>query len=96
MTNILIVDDQVGIRELLSEELIDEGYKVACLGDGDLIRGDLRESKIDLILLDLYLNGFEGFELLGHIKRQDPTLPVLIVNLKMRRATSIKHLPIND
>jgi len=79
MASILIVDDQPYVRELLSEELSYEGYRVASVGDTKSIWGHLKNSTPDLVLLDLYLNGFEGFDILGEIKKVQPDLPVLIV-----------------
>jgi len=78
MANILIVDDQPCVRELLSEELISEGYRVAAAGDVKSARGQLRSSQPDLVILDLYLDGPEGKDLLCDIKGQNPDLPVII------------------
>jgi len=78
MTKILIVDDQACIRELLSEELISEGYRVATAGDAESVSGHLRFSQPDLVLLDLYLDGPDGIGVFEDIKRQDPDLPVII------------------
>ena len=75
----MIVDDQRYVRELLSEELTDEGYRVSCAGDAESIWTCLKDSPPDLVLLDLYLNGFEGWEILQDIKREVPNLPVIIV-----------------
>ena len=78
MAKILIVDDQACVRELLSEELISEGYGVSTVGDAESVRGYLRFSRPDLVLLDLYLDGCNGIGVLGNIKRQHPDLPVII------------------
>jgi len=78
MPNVLIVDDQECIRELVAEELIREGYQVAGIGDAESINGHLRASRPDLVLLDLYLDGPDGWDVLGDIKRQDPNLSVII------------------
>lgn len=81
MHSILIVDDQRGIRHLLSEELIREGYRVESAGDAESARAFLESSRPDLVLLDLFLDGHgpDGFEVLREIKRQDSNLPVIIV-----------------
>jgi two-component system response regulator (stage 0 sporulation protein F) len=79
MAKILVADDQACVRELLSEELISEGYRVATAGDAESVRGDLRSSRPDLVLLDLHLDGFDGFGVLRDIKRQHPDLPVIIL-----------------
>ena len=78
MPSVLIVDDQECIRELVAEELIREGYQVAGVGDAESIDGHLRASRPDLVLLDLYLDGPDGWDVLGDIKRQDPNLSVII------------------
>jgi len=79
MPNILIVEDQPCVRVLLSEELVHEGYRVESVGDAESVRTHLRSSRPDLVLLDLYLDGYNGWEVLRDVKMQDPNLPVLIV-----------------
>ena len=79
MKNILIIDDQPHLQELFSEELVDEGYEVTNIPDSKSVMGCLENSRPDLVLLDLYLNGFEGWDLLHDIKSEYPSLPVLIV-----------------
>jgi DNA-binding response OmpR family regulator len=79
MANILIVDDQACVRQLLSEELTDEGYRVTSVGDAESAKAHLKASQADLVLLDLYLDGPDGWDVLRDIKRQDPYLPVIIV-----------------
>ena len=55
MANILVVDDEMGIRELLSEILGDEGHVVTTAEDANQAR-DLRlSSSPDLVLLDIWM-----------------------------------------
>ncbi len=79
MANILIVDDQPHLRELFSLEMTDERHRVCSVNNAESVHWYLMNSKPDLVLLDLYLNGFEGWDVLRHIKSQYPRLPVLIV-----------------
>lgn len=79
MPDILIVDDQPYLQEFFSEELTNEGYGVVSVNDAESVRDYLRNSRPDIVLLDLYLNGFEGWDLLKELKSEDPGLPVLIV-----------------
>jgi DNA-binding response OmpR family regulator len=79
MTTILIVDDQTCVRQLLFEELVDEGYEVEGVGDAESARARLRSSRPDLVLLDLYLDGPDGWEVLREAKRAHPLLPVIIL-----------------
>jgi DNA-binding NtrC family response regulator len=78
MAKILIVDDQLHVRELVGEELISDGYRVAATGNAESVAGCLRFSCPDLVLLDLYLDGPDGFRVLDEIKREKPCLPVII------------------
>lgn len=78
MAKILIIDDQQCVRELISEELISEGYRVHSLGDAKSVKVNLRFSKPDLVLLDLYLDETDGFGVLHDIKGQYPEMPVII------------------
>jgi two-component system response regulator (stage 0 sporulation protein F) len=79
MSNILIIDDQPYLRELFSQELVDEGYGVEIVPSTESAILRIRRSKPDLVLLDLYLDGFEGWDVLRQIKRWAPQIPVLIV-----------------
>ena len=79
MANILVIDDQPYVRQLISEELILEGHQVHGLSNAELVREYLQISQPDLILLDLYLDGPEGFMVLEDIKFRNPELPVIIV-----------------
>jgi DNA-binding NtrC family response regulator len=80
MAKVLIVDDQPHLQELFSEELRDQGHSVQGVGDAESAKVAMKDSKPDLVLLDLRLDkGFEGWELLHQIKDSNPELPVLIV-----------------
>jgi two-component system response regulator (stage 0 sporulation protein F) len=79
MHNIMIVDDQPHLCELISEELREEGYRVTCVGDAESVKAYFQNSRPDLVVLDLYLKGFEGWDLLHEIKSEYPQMPVLIV-----------------
>jgi len=78
MADILIVDDQRCVRELLSEELLLEGYRVHGVGDVASVSGYLRFSRPDVVLLDLCLDEADAFGLFHEIKREAPDLPVII------------------
>lgn len=56
-----------------------EGYEVATAGDPGSAKVHLYRAPPDLVLLDLYLDGPEGFRLFQNIKRQYSHLPVIIL-----------------
>ena len=78
MANILIVDDQQRIRQLLAEELMLEGYQVASVPNEQSVREHVLSSQPDVVVLDLYLEGPEGFGLFEDMKTQYPDLPIIV------------------
>jgi DNA-binding NtrC family response regulator len=64
MANILVVDDEVGIRELLSEILGDEGHVVAVAENAAAARSKRQAETFDLVLLDIWMPDTDGVTLL--------------------------------
>ncbi len=79
-TALLIVDDEEGIRETLSGIFEDEGYNVTAVASGEEALGVLREQSPDLVLLDVWLSGIDGIEILQEIKKTSPNLPVVMIS----------------
>jgi DNA-binding NtrC family response regulator len=81
MAEILVVDDEVGIRELLSEILGDEGHSVL-LADGARQARELREhNPIDLVLLDIWMPDTDGVTLLKEWAASGKlTMPVIMMS----------------
>ena len=67
MNHILIVDDEPGIRDSLSEILEEEGYGVAATGTAAEALLLLRDVRYDVLLLDIWLPDRDGLELLAEI-----------------------------
>ena len=61
---ILIVDDEIGIRELLSEILADEGYEVQLAENAGAARSFRRQARPDMVLLDIWMPDTDGITLL--------------------------------
>ncbi len=64
MQQILVVDDEIGIRELLSEILSDEGYKVELAQNATEARARRQEARPDMVLLDIWMPDTDGITLL--------------------------------
>ncbi len=64
MQQILVVDDEIGIRELLSEILSDEGYQVRLAENAAEARAYRNRSRPDLVLLDIWMPDTDGITLL--------------------------------
>ena len=64
MANILVVDDELGIRDLLSEILNDEGHNVELAENAAQARAARGRSRPDLVLLDIWMPDTDGVTLL--------------------------------
>src|SRR5687768_5423408 len=64
MQQILVVDDEVGIRELLSEILSEEGYQVRLAENAGEARAHRARARPDLVLLDIWMPDTDGITLL--------------------------------
>jgi len=79
--NILVVDDEIGIRELLSEILFDEGYQVYLAENAEQARAYRNEHEPDLVLLDIWMPDTDGITLLREWVEQDLlTMPVVMMS----------------
>lgn len=78
---ILVVDDEIGIRELLSEILFDEGYQVHLAENAQQARSFRIECEPDLVLLDIWMPDTDGVTLLKEWVDQDLlTMPVVMMS----------------
>ncbi|SFN30818.1 DNA-binding transcriptional response regulator, NtrC family, contains REC, AAA-type ATPase, and a Fis-type DNA-binding domains [Formivibrio citricus] len=78
---ILIVDDEVGIRELLSEILQDEGYAVATAENATAARNYRNQTEPRLVLLDIWMPDTDGVTLLKEWSRNGQlTMPVIMMS----------------
>ena len=77
--NILVIDDEGGIRESLEVLLSLEGYSVKLASDGEQGLRMLEMGSFDLVLLDLALPGQSGLDLLPQIKERQPETPVIMI-----------------
>ncbi|MDZ7280611.1 sigma-54 dependent transcriptional regulator [Sphingomonas sanguinis] len=80
--DILVVDDELDIRELVAGVLEDEGYDARVAADSDSALEAMAARRPSLVLLDVWLQGskLDGLELLDEIKRRDPSIPVLVIS----------------
>ncbi|HEY1806676.1 MAG TPA: sigma-54 dependent transcriptional regulator [Terracidiphilus sp.] len=74
MNHILVVDDEAEIRSSLEEILREEGYGVAGASDADEAIVLLRDTPYDVVLLDIWLPGRDGLELLAELRDLTPEM----------------------
>ena len=78
MPNILICDDDVTTREMLGGVLKANGYAVTTVPDGPAALKTLAKKKFDLVLLDIWMPGMSGLELLARLQKEKQ-LPKIII-----------------
>ena len=65
---IYVVEDEKHIQELISFNLIENGYDVKCFDNGEVMLDECKEQKPDLFILDIMLPGIDGLEICRRIK----------------------------
>ncbi|MGG4402298.1 response regulator transcription factor [Paenibacillus amylolyticus] len=90
MTKILVVDDDVHIRELITLFLRNEGFEIVVAKDGAEALEIVGKSLIDLVILDIMMPRLDGWELCREIRRMDLNMPLLMVTVKGESAQKVK------
>ena len=80
MSTILVIDDEEGIRSVLSDILEDEGYEVMTAEDGIVGLQVINENRVDLVFLDVWLPNMGGIDVLERIREQYPDVSVVIIS----------------
>ncbi len=76
---ILVVDDEVTVRQAFDAALSAKGYHVVLAADGRKALRILRQEHFHLIFLDILLPALSGASLLRAVKRRDPGVPVVLI-----------------
>jgi two-component system response regulator GlrR len=79
MSTILLVDDDPDILKLVSLRLAAAGYEVQAVDSAEAALAALAVSRPDLIITDLKMGGMDGLALFTEVRKQAPTLPVIIL-----------------
>lgn len=77
-TKILVVDDEPGIRDLLSYELGSRGYKAATAVNGEDALEKIKKEKFHLVISDVKMPRMGGLEMLEAVKKLDPGIEVIM------------------
>jgi excisionase family DNA binding protein len=89
---ILVVDDEAGIRELLSKTLALAEYEVDLAPGGQEALERLRADHYDLVITDLKMPGVDGMTLIREARRFLPQLPIIIITGFSTEASAIEAI----
>ncbi len=79
MTDVLVVDDKQGMRDMLAAVLRDRGHEAICCASGEEALVALEMRQFDLVITDLRMGEVGGMEVLEAARRRSPGTPVVVM-----------------
>jgi len=79
LLKLLIVDDQKGIRRLLTEVFLEYGYDIESCGNGIKALEVIPQFKPDLIIMDVKMPGMNGIDVLKKLREKDKDIQVIMM-----------------
>jgi DNA-binding NtrC family response regulator len=89
---ILVVDDELSVRDSLTKWFREDGYKADAAADATETLKKLQPGKWDIIFLDIKLPGMDGMELQQRIKSIDPNATIIMITAYATVDTAVKSL----
>ena len=80
MAHILVVDDELLIRQMLKRMLEMEGYEVTTASNGNMAINLVREKHVDLVITDVLMSEADGLELLMKMKKQTCGIKIIAIS----------------
>jgi len=90
--SILVVDDELSVRDSLTKWFTEDGYKAGGAADANEALKKLQPGKWDIIFLDIKLPGMDGMELQQRIKSIDPSVTIIMITAYASVDTAVKSL----
>jgi two-component system response regulator PilR (NtrC family) len=90
--HILVIDDELSMRELLEIMLVREGYKISCAENGKTAISILEKKKFDLLLCDIRLGDITGLEVLRAAKANHPDSIVIMISAYASAETAVEAM----
>jgi DNA-binding NtrC family response regulator len=87
---ILIVDDEIQLRQSFDKLLSQEGHTVSTAASGEAALQVVRSHELDLVIMDVRLPGMNGIETFSAMRRIEPLLPVIIMTAFGTTETAIE------
>lgn len=89
---VLVVDDELIMRDSLSDWLREDGYEVVAVEDGSQAIQKVKEEKWDVLIVDLKMPGMDGIEVMREVKEIDRGIPVIIMTAYATVDTAVKAM----
>ena len=92
VVKILIIDDEVIMRESLAAWLERDGYDIETAASGETGLAKLNATRFDILLVDIKLEGISGLDVLKQVKESDPDVDVVMITAYGSIATAIEAM----
>ncbi len=92
MTKVLLLDDDPNLRSVLSDILKVKGFEAILVESGELALALLEKQDIDVVLIDIKLDGISGLDVLRGIKRSSPGTECIMITGHASQATAIEAI----
>ncbi|MFC1533426.1 response regulator [Thermodesulfobacteriota bacterium] len=92
---VLVIDDEAGIRKVISITLSDEGYQVLTAEDGETGIRMCREESPQIVITDIRMPGIDGVEVLKRIKEKMPEKEVIVITAFGEMEVAIRALQLD-
>ena len=79
MSKILIIDDSIDLLEALQFFLESKGYEVKCVPTAESVLSSIKSFSPDLVILDIFLNGYDGREICNKLRSLSETKHLCII-----------------
>jgi two-component system response regulator PilR (NtrC family) len=92
MNSILVVDDELSMREFLEILLAKEGYAVSCAASGEDACTMLNTEVFDLVITDIRMDNMDGITVLKRVKEVNSETPVIIISAFATAETAVEAM----
>lgn len=79
---ILMVDDDVRMRDLLQQYLTEQGFNIKTVGDSTEMDAVLAKENVDMLVLDLMLPGEDGLAICRRLRASGSSLPIIMLTAR--------------
>jgi DNA-binding response OmpR family regulator len=80
MPRILVIDDQSDVRAMIAIVLRVHHFEIVEAASGAAALKAFDESKFDLVIVDIFLQGTNGFDVIGMMRERVPDLPIIAIS----------------
>lgn len=96
MAKILLIDDELRIRQSMGQILTNQGYQVVAAEDGAMGLAYLRTMKFDLVITDILMPNLDGLDVLNYISTMKQKVPVIAISGGGPNLTTTQALKISQ